>query len=204
MSANSAGWPMNPPWSPGNSTGVLPSRSPAPSTPVGAGGPSPHRCRRPPRPSPSTSADTASSKAARGRRTWRPPPAPFRTAPALGVPGRLQHRLVEPGLDHELEPGRPHALGVERRDVSSVSARCCSASGSTSRLRGSCRPCLHAPSGMLGDQRQPGHRAAAGSEDISGLGAHRIQQRGHIVGAQLRGGILLGSSIELAAIPRGS
>ena len=103
-----------------------------------------------------------------------------------------------------LNQAASHALGVERRDdLFGVGALLLGVGQQLQQRRLVRDQCAH-PSGMPGDQRQPGHRAAAGSEDISGLGAQRIQQRGHIVGAQLRGGVLLGSSIELAAIPRGS
>ena len=63
--------------------------------------------------------------------------------------------------------------------------------------------CAH-PSGMPGNQRQPRHRAAAGAEDVRGLGAERIQHGGHVVGTKLGVESCSGSSIALAAIPRGS
>ena len=55
------------------------------------------------------------------------------------------------------------------------------------------------PAGVAGGQRQPGHRAAAGSEHVGGVGAQRVEDGGHVVGTQVRCRVLVGIMDRAAA-----
>ena len=48
------------------------------------------------------------------------------------------------------------------------------------------------PSGMPDDERQTRDGTAAGAEHIRRLGAEIVEDRGHVVGTQLGGGVLFG------------
>ncbi len=132
---------------------------------------------------------------ARGRRTERPRAAPDPMAPAArrctGAPG-FDVVMSNPALTMNLNQAAcmPSAWNVAM--MSSVFARCAAASGSSSSSGGSCATSVRTRPGMPGDQRQPRHRATAGSEDVRGLGTQRIEHGGDVVGAQLGRGVLLG------------
>ena len=84
--------------------------------------------------------------------------------------------------------------------MASVLARCAAASGSSSSERRLVGDQRADPPGMPRDQRQPGHRPAAGPEHVGRLGAEVVEDRVDVVGALLDAcDAASGSSTVLAA-----
>ena len=143
--------------------------------------------------------------AVRGRRTGRPREVLLRRLRrSVGRGAVAGCRHVESGVDHELVPGRLKPVGVEGLDDGLGVGPMLGGVGQQLQQRRLVGDERADPPGMAGDQRQPGHRPAAGAEHVGRVGAEVVEDGGDVVGARLGRRLLVGSSIVLLAYPRGS